>query len=167
MDEPVDGRAVRRDVLLAFEYSHLHEAWVNPLTDALSGVSAPEAIWQPDPEVKSIWQIVLHMTGWAEEVRLRVAGAPAGTPVCGDWPRVGPVGRARWDAARAALFIAYRALQNDVARMRSGDLSLPTSDPRTRETGIGMSRYVTIHGVIHHAAYHAGQIALLKRALRG
>ena len=133
----------------------------------LADVTAVEAAARPIPGAHSIWQLVLHMTAWAEEVRARVSGAPAGNPAVGDWPRVGPVGRARWDAARAALFSAYQALHKDVSRMAARDLSRPTVDPRNRATGEGMSRYVTIHGVIHHAVYHAGQIALLKRALRG
>ena len=137
------------------------------IVSLLEDVTAAEAAARPIPGAHSIWQLVLHMTGWAEEVRLRVAGAPAGNPAVGDWPRVGPVGRARWDAARAALFTAYRALHRDVSRMTARDLNLPTVDPRNRATGEGLSRYLTIHGVIHHAAYHAGQIALLKRALRG
>ena len=119
----------------------------------LADVTAEEAAARPIPGAHSIWQLVLHMTGWADEVRARLSGAPAGNPVVGDWPRVGPVGRARWAAARTALFSAYQALHKDVSRMAARDLSKP--------------RYVTLHGVIHHAAYHAGQIALLKRALRG
>jgi hypothetical protein len=137
------------------------------IASLLADVTAAEAAARPIAGAHSIWQLVLHMTGWVEEVRLRVAGAPAGNPAMGDWPRVGPVGRARWEAARGALFTAYRALESDVARMTTRDLALPTNDPRNRATGEGMSRYLTIHGVIHHAAYHAGQIALLKRALRG
>jgi hypothetical protein len=137
------------------------------IADLLADVTAAEAAARPIPGAHSIWQLVLHMTGWAEEVRLRLAGAPAGNPACGDWPRVGPVGRARWEAARGQLFIAYRALQRDVARMAAADLARATNDPRNRATGEGMSRYVTVHGVIHHAAYHAGQIAILKRAIRG
>jgi uncharacterized damage-inducible protein DinB len=133
----------------------------------LADVTAAEAAARPIPGAHSIWQLVLHMTGWAEEVRSRMSGGPAGNPAAGDWPRVGPVGRARWEAARAALFGAYRALHRDVSRMATSDLSRPTVDPRNRATGEGMSRYVTLHGVIHHAAYHAGQIAILKRALRG
>jgi len=133
----------------------------------LADVTAEEAAARPIPGAHSIWQLVLHMTAWVDEVRARVAGAPAGNPAVGDWPRVGPVGRARWDAARTSLFNAYSALHKDISRMPARDLSLPTNDPRNRATGEGMSRYVTIHGVIHHAAYHAGQIALLKRALRG
>lgn len=137
------------------------------IASLLEDVTALEAAARPIPGAHSIWQLVLHMTGWVEEVRLRVAGAPAGDPAMGDWPRVGPVGRARWEVARTALFTAYRALERDVARMSARDIALPTIDPRNPATGEGMSRYVTIHGVIHHAAYHAGQIALLKRALRG
>ena len=137
------------------------------IASLLSDVTAVEAAARPIPGAHSIWQLVLHMTAWADEVRARVAGVPAGNPAAGDWPRVGPVGRARWDAARASLFNAYEALHKDIARMPARDLSRPTNDPRNRATGEGVSRYVTIHGVIHHAAYHAGQIALLKRALRG
>lgn len=31
--------------------------------------------------------------------------------------------------------------------------------------GTGLSRYLTVHGLVHHTVYHAGQIALLRRAL--
>lgn len=133
----------------------------------LSDVTAEEAAARPVPGAHSIWQLVLHMTAWADEVRARVAGAPAGTPAVGDWPRVGPVGRARWDKARTALLSAYASLNRDIARIGTRDLPRPINDPRVRSADQAMSRYVTIHGAIHHAVYHAGQIALLKRALRG
>jgi hypothetical protein len=29
----------------------------------------------------------------------------------------------------------------------------------------GASRYVTAHGIVHHAIYHAGQIAIISKAL--
>jgi uncharacterized damage-inducible protein DinB len=133
----------------------------------LADVTAEEAAARPVPPVHSIWQLVLHMTAWANEVRARVAGSPAGMPAAGDWPRVGKVTAPNWEAARAALFEAYNALNKDIARLAASELDRPTNDPRNRKTGEGMSRYVTIHGVIHHAAYHAGQIAMLKRAIRG
>ena len=34
-----------------------------------------------------------------------------------------------------------------------------------RSLGSGVSRYVSLHGLVQHHAYHAGQIALLKKAL--
>lgn len=45
MDEQVDGRAVQRDVLIAFEYAHNEDDWVVPLAEALAGVTAKEAAW--------------------------------------------------------------------------------------------------------------------------
>ena len=41
----------------------------------------------------------------------------------------------------------------------------PTNDPRVRETGAGVSHYTLLHGLVQHDAYHAGQIAILKKAL--
>ena len=34
---------------------------------------------------------------------------------------------------------------------------------RTRPTGAGVTRYVLLHGLVQHHAYHAGQIAILAR----
>jgi len=157
----------RRIVDLSSRVMTGHPWHADSIAALLADVTAEEAASRPVAAAHSVWQLVLHMTAWADEVRARVAGALAGNPAMGDWPRVGKVGAARWEAARAALFEAYRALHADIAVLAASDLDRPTNDPRNSKTGEGMSRYVTIHGVIHHAAYHAGQIALLKRALRG
>ena len=39
----MDEQAMRREVLVAFEYSYEHDDWVYPLADALWGVTAAEA----------------------------------------------------------------------------------------------------------------------------
>jgi hypothetical protein len=69
----------------------------------LEDVTAAEAHAHPVPAAHSIWELVLHMTAWADEVRARLAGAEAGDPDPGDWPRVGRATEARWTQARAAL----------------------------------------------------------------
>ena len=38
-------------------------------------------------------------------------------------------------------------------------------DVRDRALGSGVSRYVTLHGLIQHHVYHVGQISLLKKSL--
>jgi hypothetical protein len=38
-------------------------------------------------------------------------------------------------------------------------------DVRDRALGSGVSRYVTLHGLVQHHAYHGGQISLLKKAI--
>jgi uncharacterized damage-inducible protein DinB len=110
--------------------------------DLLADLTVAEAKAKPVRGGHSIWQIVLHLTGWANEVSARVEGKAAGTPVKGDWPAVGAATAAGWSSAKEGLARAYQQL------------------------GTGLSRYLTIHGAIHHGVYHAGQIALLKRALR-
>ena len=53
-----------------------------------------------------------------------------------------------------------------VARELSDDRLLePTNDPRNRPLGTGVSYYELLHGAVQHDAYHAGQIAILKKVL--
>ena len=41
--------------------------------------------------------------------------------------------------------------------------SVVVTDPRNRATGTGVTRYVLLHGLAQHHAYHAGQIAILSK----
>ena len=46
-----------------------------------------------------------------------------------------------------------------------GQSPTPVVDRRDPATGTGLSHYLTLHGLVHHTTYHAGQIALLRRAI--
>lgn len=131
----------------------------------LDGLTAIEAARHPVDHAHSIWELVRHMTAWCDEVRARLGGAPAGEPPAGDWPAVTDVSPAAWSAAIAAFVASHRALA--VAIRAAGDavLDTPVRDPRNPPTGTGLSQYLTLHGAVHHTTYHAGQIALLRRAL--
>ncbi|MBL8138646.1 MAG: DinB family protein [Acidobacteria bacterium] len=131
----------------------------------LDGVPARAAAAHAVPGAHSIWELVLHMTGWAREVRARLEGEPAGEPAGGDWPPVRDTSATAWAAAVAALVESHRAL---AAAVRAGDervLTAPVVDRRDPAAGTGLSRVLTLHGLVHHTAYHAGQIALVKRAI--
>ena len=136
------------------------------IADLLADITVAEARARPVAGVHSIWELVLHMTGWANEVTSRVKGRPAGTPSSGNWPKTGPATLARWTAARKSLAVAYQKLDAALLAVPDADLDHPVVDRRTDPAGAGLSRYVTIHGAIHHAVYHTGQIAILKKALR-
>lgn len=64
----------------------------------------------------------------------------------------------RWSAARAALTESHERL---------GEIILALSDARLAEDAPQSTRSVAmmLHGVAQHAAYHGGQIALLKKAI--
>lgn len=110
MDEPVDGKAIRRDVLLALEYSYNQDDWVCPLLEALEGVTAREAAWVPTCDRQSIWEIVLHMTVWTENIveRMgqRMQGRLPGRPSEGAWPSMPAVRNdSAWEAAQRRHWI--------------------------------------------------------------
>lgn len=131
----------------------------------LHGVTAADAQRRPVAGGHSIWELVLHMTGWAREAAARLDGAPAGDPAGGDWPRVEDASDAAWAAATRALFEVHAALAARLPALADATLDEPVRDPRNRATGTGLSKLVTLHGLVHHTVYHAGQIAQVKRAL--
>lgn len=135
------------------------------LVAILDGVSASQAGAKPIANAHSIWELVLHVTAWKNEVRMRLSGAPAGEPKEGDWPEVGESSDERWHAALERLRRAQRDLLADIQTLPEAKLFAPTNDPRDRKTGAGVSYYVLLHGAVQHDVYHAGQIALLKKGL--
>ena len=58
----------KKVIAVAFEYSYLHDDWVNPLENALAGVTVEQALWRPAPGSKGIWEIVLHLAAWNENM---------------------------------------------------------------------------------------------------
>jgi len=129
----------------------------------LEGIDAAQAARAPIAGGHSIWELVLHVTGWKREVAQRLRGAPAGDPASGDWPPVGETSAARWQAALGDLDAAHRELVAATEALPESRLFEPTNDPRNRPLGTGVSYYVLLHGAVQHDVYHAGQIALLKK----
>ena len=132
---------------------------------ALAGLDAEQAAHKPVAGAHSVWELVLHMTGWAREVQARLEGAAAGEPAAGDWPAVVDATPVAWERDRRTLFEVHTALAAAIRRTPPAQLDEPVIDHRDRAAGTGMSKYLTLHGVVHHTVYHAGQIALLRRAL--
>jgi DinB superfamily len=141
------------------------DPWHGPsVKQVLDGVDVALAARRPPGGAHSIWELVLHMTGWAREVAARLAGRPAQEPDTGDWPSVGDVTPDRWRQAQAELFDAHRTLAAAIRSMDPAKLDQPVRDFRNNALGTGLSHDLTLHGLVHHTIYHAGQISLLKRA---
>jgi uncharacterized damage-inducible protein DinB len=129
------------------------------VSEALGGVDAAAAAAPPPAAgAHSIWETVHHLTVWNDVSRRRIDGERLqNLPPELDWPPVVDASAAAWQAALAALADAHAALHARVLRLADGQLDDPVvgSDPTVR----GM-----LLGVLQHSAYHAGQIALLRRA---
>ena len=135
-------------------------AWHGPaIRDLLEGVSAETAAAHPIDGSHSIWQLVLHMTYW----RTVAAGALAGGPVDEnpphelDWPAVDDTGPEAWQRTLDGLEASQQALLAALADLADEGLE-------ENVAGRDYSLYFLVHGIVQHDVYHAGQIALLKKA---
>ena len=141
------------------------EPWYGTSRAALlAGLTAEQAAEHSVPGVHSIWEEVLHMTSWTNEVCRRLAGHVPGTPHEGDWPQVGPVSEVNWRAALDALDAAH-------ARLLDAVRSVPPhrwTEPLARSQSGAQSGSISVAGLVvglaQHDAYHTGQVALLRKA---
>ncbi len=137
------------------------------LTRILADVDERTAAARPLPAAHTIWEIVLHVTAWTGEVARRLADAPPAMPAEGDWPAVGAATGGRWRAALAELGAAHARLEHAVATLPPERLHDLVGTQRDLQTGTGLTKAQIINGQVQHYAYHAAQIALLKKGLTG
>jgi len=135
-----------------------------PLLGILDGVTAAQALAHPIPTVHSIWELVLHIAGWKEEVTDRLRGQLAGEPAQGDWPSPAGHDEAAWQAAVRRLRASHTALIDEIKRVSEASLDGAVRDERDRPLGIGLAQWQSLLGILQHDVYHAGQIALIKKA---
>lgn len=151
-------------VIDQLQREHSGDPWHgSPLRQLVAGLTCEVAAAHPIRHVHSVWEIVLHMTAWKNEVRRRLSGAPAGLPEEGDWPDVPSPTADAWAQAVTRLEKAHDALVAAIKSVPESKLFEPTNDPRNRETGSGVSYYVLLHGIVQHDVYHAGQIAIVRK----
>lgn len=145
------------------------DPWHGPSTlSLLEDLTAGEAAAHAVPRGHSIWEIVLHMISWHNEVRRRLSGNPPAMPEEGDWPRVGRVSETRWRQDLERLGASLTELLGTLDGLREDDLdriggSLSDRDPAL---GTGVTLRAMVNGLVQHNAYHSGQIALLRKALK-
>ncbi len=135
-------------------------AWHGPsLLQLLKGIDAATAAAKPLANVHSIWELVLHIAAWDGVVRRRLGGTKLKVTALQNFPRVPKPTKAAWREAVDQLKRTHDALVEAVA-------ALPDSRLCDRVPGKGHNVYFMLHGVIQHELYHAGQIAILKKAQR-
>jgi len=138
------------------------DAWHGPsLMSLLDGLSAEDASKHAVHGAHSIWELVHHMAAWNAIVRQRLQGESVDVTAERDWPPVWEVNETTWKRALENLSDSRARLRSVVAGIQDDQLDL--MDQKT--SGPNTSRYVVLHGVIQHDLYHAGQIAVLKKAL--
>ena len=137
------------------------EAWHgSSVLEILSGMTAATAAARPLPNAHRIWEIALHIAVWDDVARRRMAGEVVQPTPEQDWPAVTDTSPLAWQRTLEHLKRTHDAL---VAAVKG------TSDARLLEKVPGKepdyyTLYYMLHGIVQHELYHAGQIALLKKA---
>jgi hypothetical protein len=91
-------------------------------------------------------------------VQQKSKGEPVNVTTELDWPPVWEVSEVAWKRSLATLAENRTRLRNYLKTVRDDQLD----EGVLREN---YSQYVLLHGSVQHDLYHAGQIAVLKRAL--
>jgi len=134
------------------------EAWHGPaLMEILDGLDAMTAAARPIPEAHSPWELVLHLTTWERVIARRIQGEALMPSDEENFPPVRQPTEVEWREALQKLRSTHATLIQLVSAMR---------EPRLNERVPGKDydlRFM-LTGAVQHAAYHGGQIALLKKA---
>jgi len=138
----------------AFEGS----AWHGPsLLELLEDVDAAMAAARPLPKVHSIWELVLHIAVWDNAASRRLSGEKCQPTGLANFPPVSAPTESAWRKAVAETRRIHQALVKTVA-------ALPDSRFGERVPGKRYDFSHMLYGVVQHELYHAGQIAILKKA---
>jgi len=147
---------------LADQLDHLFTGptWHGPaVREILAEVSPADALAHPVAGGHSIVELVHHLDTWNRVVDQRLAG---GSPDVGpelDWPK----------PDIESLETAISKLADSHASLTQAIRSLPAERLFDELPGDSPERptvYVTLQGIGQHYAYHAGQMAILVRALQ-
>jgi len=151
-----EGARIADQLRRAFDGS----AWHGPaLLELLEDVDAATAAARPLANVHSIWELVLHIAAWDGAAQRRLGGVKLQLTGEQNFPRVPKPTEGAWRKAVAETKRTHDVLVRTVA-------ALPDSRLRDRVPGKRYDFCHMLHGVAQHELYHAGQIAILKKAGR-
>ena len=154
MKSTSEAKRIADQLRRAFEGS----AWHGPaLLELLADVNAVTAAAKPLANVHSIWELVLHIEAWDGAGLRRLAGDKYQPTGLANFPMPPKPTEAAWRKAVAAAKRTHDALVKTVAALSDERL-------RDRVPGKRYDFYHMLHGIAQHELYHAGQIALLKKA---
>jgi uncharacterized damage-inducible protein DinB len=134
------------------------EAWHGPsLIELLTEVDAATAAAQPLANAHCIWELVMHIAAWDNAGMVRLGGKKCQPVGSDNFPPVSKPTEAAWRKTVAETKRTHDRLVKMVAGLRDSRL-------RDRVPGKRYDFYHMLHGIAQHELYHAGQIAILKKA---
>ncbi|GAA4307548.1 DinB family protein [Compostibacter hankyongensis] len=150
-----------RHLIHDLQNTYAGDPWYgDSVTKILGDITPDIAFARPLPGRHAIAELLAHLVGWREFLNRRLQGdarfAIAQTESF-DWTRTHPDPEKAWPMLLEAL---ESGQQQIIAGLEQADDTLLD----TQVPGRNYDFRQLIQGVIHHDIYHAGQIAILKKA---
>jgi uncharacterized damage-inducible protein DinB len=137
------------------------DAWHgDSMRELLHGVNAKVAAAHPIKNAHSIWELVLHVATWDDVTVKRIAGTALEPSDEQNFPPVKDTSEAAWGKAIEQAKRAHNELVKAVAAFPDSRLQ----DQVPGKTESYHNFFYLFSGIVQHELYHAGQIALLKKA---
>ncbi len=124
----------------------------------LDGISAEKAARRPIASAHSIWEIVGHMAFWEGVAAKRLASLRAGLEEGRNFPAAPEATEANWQKTLDQFRASNQAFREALQKLGPAQLDVLSAAGKR-------SLYDEAHGLIEHSVYHAGQIALLAKAM--
>ena len=137
------------------------DAWHgDSVLELLSDVNAKTAASHPIKDAHSIWELLLHIAAWDGAAIRRTASQAVELKDKENFPPVEDTSEAAWGKALEQVKRTHDELVKAVAAFP--DARLQDQVPGKKEAYYNY--FYLFSGIVQHELYHAGQIALLKKA---
>jgi uncharacterized damage-inducible protein DinB len=137
------------------------EAWAGPsLRELLQGIKPAQAAAHPIQGLHSIAEIIGHIITWQDVFAQRLAGKVVNdndVPEEVNFPPMTEPSEAAWTKMKEKLDQSCRQMLETIP-------CVPESRLDEKVPGKPYTFYFMLHGIIQHNLYHAGQIAILRKA---
>ena len=134
-------------------------AWYgSDLRASIGDVSAAAAFKRPAKGRHNIAEVALHHAYWAGQITSKLTGDSAAKfPLDGeDWFELKDESTLTWKKVAATVEASQQRLSQAVREIASGARTSPLGEAE---------RFDLVVGITGHAAYHAGQIQLIKKLI--
>jgi len=134
-------------------------AWYgSDLRAAIADVSKSDAFKRPAKGRHNIAEVALHHAYWVGQIQSKLTGGDTSTfPLVGeDWFELNDDRKLSWTAIVTLVDASHQRLSRTVGEIAGGKRQSPLSEAE---------RFDFIVGITGHAAYHAGQIQLIKKLI--
>ena len=137
------------------------EAWHgDSLLEIVEGIKAKDAAAHPIQNAHSIWELVLHIAAWDGAVLRRIGGTAVELSDRENFPPVSDTSEKTWQSAVENMKRVHEQLVKAVAAFPYSRLQEQVPGKKEKYYNF----YYMFSGIVQHELYHAGQIAILKKA---